>query len=390
MKLSVLLLLALTSVNLCNCENNTEPAQSLDPSLEDRVPKEPERNPLSTPVEIKNKLSQSHSFSFQQTNLEWNTWGGSVPNGAISIYNGYVGRFDYVCKYGCCSGFYNPEMGAHCHYPYGGKTYMGYPFEILVNKDNFELMEWKDGSYGSVPQNSVKTCSDNDLYVGKNKYGLGKVDVKNEAFFLPWEGDEYWYKSYQVLTFSTDVISEHMSEVQYKTAGVSIISYPPETMRTSSITNYECTPVTGTATLSKTEQEEQRWDTSFSITLGVKTTITAGIPEITSVAIEFSAATTLQFSKGTTYIKSTTHSVSVQHTVPPNHFCKVTMVGYRYGADIPYTARLSRTYRSGETTWTSISGTYKSVQIAEVRAVVEPCEPVANPTPCSCKDGVCL
>ncbi|GLD75238.1 natterin-3-like isoform X1 [Lates japonicus] len=115
-------------------------------------------------------------------------------NGAISIYNRYAGRIDYVCKYGCEAGFYNPTMGPKCHYPYLEKEYLGSPFEILVNKDNFEFMEWKEGSYGSVPQNSVQTCSHKDKYVGKNKYGLGKVQVMHEAFFLPWEGKEYWYR----------------------------------------------------------------------------------------------------------------------------------------------------------------------------------------------------
>ncbi|XP_070759863.1 natterin-3-like [Enoplosus armatus] len=380
MKLSVLLLLA------C-CELNTKPVLSLDPSLEDKVPKitgnGSTTQALPTPEEIENKLNQSSSVSFEETNLQWQTWDGSLPNGAISIYNGYVGRVDYVCKYGCEAGFYNPDMDPYCHYPYAGKEYEGSPFEILVNKDNFEFMEWKDGSYGSVPPNSVKTCSNRDKYVGKNKYGLGKVQVMHEAFFLPWEGEEYWYKSYQVLTFTKDIYSEKMSDVKYKTDGVEVVKYPPETMRKSSITNRQCQPVTGTASLSKTNQVEQRWDTSFSITLGVKSSITAQIPLIGSTGIELSVETTVQFTKGTTYIESTTHSVSVQHVVPPNHSCGVSMVGYKYSADIPYTARLSRTYSNGETTWTSISGTYKSVQIGEVKAEVDPCELLPDPTPCA-------
>ncbi|XP_032371798.1 natterin-3, partial [Etheostoma spectabile] len=304
-----------------------------------------------------------------------------LPNGAVSIYNGYVRRTDYVCKYGREAGFYNPDKGPHCLYPYGEKELRGSPFEILVNKDNFEIIEWKDGSNGSVPQNAVKTGPDSDVYVGKNKYGLGKVHVKNKAFFLPWEGDEYWYKSYQVLTFNKDVISEDISDVKYKTDGVKVIEYPPETMHKSVLTNNECQSVRQTTTLLKTTQKEQRWDTSFSITLGVKTTITAGIPSLISGGVEVGAETTLQFTKGTTYTESTTHSVSVEANVPPNHSCRVSMVGHKYGADIPYTARLSRTYRNGETRWTSISGTYKSVQMGEVRAVVDRCQPVPDPTP---------
>ncbi|XP_074495640.1 natterin-3-like [Sebastes fasciatus] len=266
-------------------------------------------------------------------------------------------------------------MGSHCHYSYSGKELLRSPFEILVNKDDFESLEWKDGSWGSVPANSVYT-SPNDKYVGKNQYGLGKVGVKYEAFFYPWKGKEYCYRNYQVLTFSSDVISEHISDVKYKTDNLNIIKYPPEILNNSTVVNKSDQPVIETATLSEATEEEQRWDTSFSITAGVTTSITAGIPDIASATVGFSVETTLQLSEGTTNKKSTTHSIAVECKVPPHHSCKVNMVGYKYGADIPYTARLKRTYRNGETKWTSITGTYKGVQVGDVLAVVEPCEPL--------------
>ncbi|KAF1389638.1 hypothetical protein PFLUV_G00075550 [Perca fluviatilis] len=259
------------------------------------------------------------------------------------------------------------------------------PFEILVNKDNFEFLEWKDGSRGSVPENAVETWPGSNVYVGKNEYGLGKVVVQHEALFIPWEGSEYWYKSYQVLTVNKDVISEDISDVKYKTDGVKVVKYPPETMQTSVLTNNDCRSVKQTTTLSETTQKEKRWDFSFSFTMAVKSTITAGIPLISSGNIEVSAETTLQFSTGTTHTESTTHTVSVEAEIPPNHSCRVSLVGYKYGADIPYTARLKRTYRNGKTSWTSISGTYKSVQMGEVQAVVDRCTPVPNARPCPIK-----
>ncbi|XP_056275691.1 natterin-3-like [Pseudoliparis swirei] len=379
MKLSVLLLLA-----LC-----TDSVLLLDPGLGGRVPnitaKRSTNQTLPTPVAIKNSLDQYSldSLDINQTNLEWRVFNRSAPNGAISIFNKYVGRIDYVCQFWCNAGFYSSNVDPYCHYSLGGKEYTSFlwPFEILVNKDNFEFMEWKDGSYGSVPPNSIKTCS-KEVYVGMNEYGLGKVDVNDKVFYLPWEGSEYWYRYYQVLTLNKDINSEHLSEVQYKTDGVKPIEYPPETMRKSAITNYQCQTVTGTATLSKTYQVEQRWDTSFSITMGIDTSITAGIPIIGSAGIGFSEETTLEFTKGTTYIESTTHTVTVECKVPPNMSCGISMVGFKYGAEIPYTARLSRTYSNGKTTWTSISGTYKGVQMGEILAVMDRCEPVPDPTPC--------
>ncbi|KAK9522041.1 hypothetical protein VZT92_018534 [Zoarces viviparus] len=377
---------------LNSCEEDDEPVLLLNPSLEDRVPditaEEPrdiDISPTSAVVvtETKSSLGRSRPLSVDQTNLEWQTFDGSLPNGAVSIYNEYVGRTDYVSKYRSEAGFYNHAMGPYCCYPRGGKGYRASPFEILVNKDNFEFLEWKEGSYGKVPENSVKTASNKEIYVGKNKYGLGKVDVSNKAFFLPWKQYEYWYKTYEVLTFNKETFSQNISDVKYKTDGVEIVKRPPETMTKTTLENKDCHASTLTATLSTKIQVEERWDISISLTVGVKTTVTAGIPLIASGEIEISASTTFQFTKGTTTTESKEHSVAVKCDVPPNHSCTVSLVGYKYEADIPYTARLNRTYKNGKTTWTSISGTYKRVQVMEVRSVVGRCEPLPDAKPCA-------
>ncbi|XP_062418269.1 natterin-3-like [Pungitius pungitius] len=359
----------------------------LDPSLMDRIPNITEDastdQALPTTLNIEIKSRRDSSANFDQTALKWQPFEGYVPDGAVSIYNGYVGRTDYVCQYGCIPGFYSPGMDStpSCHYSYNAKEYLGYSFFILVNENNFEILEWEEGSYGSVPQNSVSPCN-SDVYVGKNKYGLGKLDVKNKAFFLPWKGSEYWYKDYQVLTFSRKINSEHISDVQYETDGIKPIEYPPQALEKSELTNKACQTVILTATLSKMIQVEERWDTSFSVTSSAKVTITAGIPVFGSGNIEVGVETTFQLAHGTTYTESTTHSVTVQHNVPPNHSCSISLVGNKFKADIPFTARLSRTYNNGETKWMSISGIYKGVQMAEVRATVDSCVPVPHPTLC--------
>lgn len=83
-------------------------------------------------------------------NLEWLNWEGSLPNGAVAIYNSYTQRTDYVCKHNCEAGFYNPGLGPYCRYPYGNREYYAPKFQILANKDNFEVLQWLGGSYGSV------------------------------------------------------------------------------------------------------------------------------------------------------------------------------------------------------------------------------------------------
>jgi len=357
----------------------------LNPELEGRVPEPTGDKGASdtlTPADL-DQQDRPSSFVFgENVNLEWLTWNGSVPDGAVAIYNGYTERTDYVCKYNCEAGFYNPSLGPYCRYPYGDAEFYAPEFEIMANKDNFEFLEWKEGSYGSVPRYSVRTCPGVGIYVGKNKYGLGKVVAQFEAFFLPWEGDEYWYKKYQVLTINRDAYSQHISDVKYAIDQVAIFQYPPETMRISGVTNNDCQTVVKTVTISKTSELETTWSIGRATMLGIAGSISAKIPFVGSGGIELSGEKTLQFSRGTTVVESLSHAVSVELSIPPNHSCRVRMEGRKIKADIPYTARLSRTYRNGETQWTSISGTYDGVQIGEIRAVVDRCEPVPDALPC--------
>lgn len=357
----------------------------LNPELEGRVPElqlSPSHPSALTPPSLKKQILPEDFLFGDNVNLEWKEFDGSIPNGAVSIYNGYTERIDYVCKYSCEAGFYSPALGPYCRYPYGDREFYAPEFQILTNKDNFEFLEWKEDSYGSVPQHSVRTCSNLGIFVGKNKYGLGKVVPQFEAFFLPWEGDEYWYKKYQVLTINREAYNQHISDVKYGLDEAEIFQYPPETMQISGVTNNECQSVRKTVRLSKTSELETTWNIGRGTMLGITGSITAKIPFIGQAGVELGGEKTLQFDRGTTRVESISHSVSVELSVPPNHSCRVRMEGRRFKADVPFTARLSRTYRNGETQWTSISGTYDGVNIGEVRAVVDRCEPVTDALPC--------
>ncbi|XP_034023579.1 natterin-3-like isoform X1 [Thalassophryne amazonica] len=364
MKLSVLFVTLLT-VSWTSAQPETFSSQT----------KEANMNP--EPANIRVARSSS-----AESNLEWKYWNGqgAVLDGAVSIWNGEAKRTDYVCRCGCSSGFYSTNTGANCHYAYGGVEKTCGEFYILVNRDNFENLEWKGGSYGSVPKNAVEACG--QVYVGKNKYGLGKVHPVHEAFFLPWDGKEYWYKNYEVLTVNDDVVKQELTEVKYKVDAANPIKDPPETLRRSSASNSQCLPITKTVTLSKEIQTEQRWDVTSTITFGVESSVTAGIPDIASATISVSVETSLSVALGSTTSTTTTHSVAIEVTVPPNQYCPVTMVATKYRADIPFTGKLTRTYRNGEKRTTSITGNYRAVQVGEIRADVQRCTEIAGAQPC--------
>lgn len=181
---------------------------------------------LLIPVEIQGNKPGGSSVRYPDSSLTWQTSYGSLLPAAVSVYISYTGRTDYICKYRCSSGFFNPRRRSYCQYPFGGREHQEFPFQLLVNKDNFEILEWKGDKWGDGPHNSVQTCSGGDVYVGKNKYDLGKGHTIHNAFFLPWEGREYWYKHYEVLTLSKKFNTEQMFNVK-NNLDVTVTEHPP-------------------------------------------------------------------------------------------------------------------------------------------------------------------
>ncbi|XP_049619295.1 natterin-3-like isoform X2 [Syngnathus scovelli] len=352
----------------------------MDPALINVVP---QLSGAGSPRMTAGGQMSSEDFDFEGINLEWQQFTGSLPDGAVSIYNGYTKTYDYICKNRCDSGYFRPSESQYCVYSFSGEAVQTNDFSLLVNKDKFEILEWQEGAHGSVAWNAVKNCKDSDKYVGKNQYGLGKVHVGHQVFYLPWGGKEYIYPTeYMFLTINEDIQEDHLLDVHYHTDGINVVEHPPEMMKNDSIKNYDCLEGTVTDTLSKTNKVEHKWQHTFSLSLAASTTITTGIPLLAKAGIRFSVETNIAVTMGTTYTETNEHKLKLTVTVPPNHVCRIHMVGKKYGADIPYTARLKRTYTNGETKWTTITGTYSSVQVSEVNGAADRCEPLPDAKPC--------
>ncbi|CAI5649332.1 unnamed protein product [Oreochromis niloticus] len=390
MMLSLLLLLALSSASpqdIVKKPSEDRNVTSLKPDLEEQ-PRGPEMTDISVNTSVYQhllfpaKMKQKRQTSNTRSAVKWKTWDGSLPDGAVSIDNDYEKRTDYVCKYECHAGFYSSSLGDFCHYPYHGKEYRTESFDILVNEYDFEFLEWKEHSFGSMPAVAIRTCSSDYVYVGKNKYGLGKVRPLNLAFFLPWRGDEYWYLYYEALTVKMDIYYEIIASVKYETNDAKITRYP-ETMRILTTSNNGCNPVTKTVTFSKTINDDRWWDFGFLPFSAAPKTLETGIPNIVSGTIEISKdISELSFSVMPADTRAITHSAKVQVSIPPNHYCNVTMMAYKYNVNMPFTAVLSRLYRKSWFKALTISGTYHGIQVGEVRAVVEGCAHLSSAQSC--------
>ncbi|KAF7239748.1 Natterin-3 [Varanus komodoensis] len=327
--------------------------------------------------------SSRNADNFYETTLGWIWFQGSAPSGAVPFWNAYGNRWEYPCMVaGCSAGYYSPSYGPYCFYPYGNKEYNTSKFWMLVNGHHFESLGWKADSYGGVPSNSINTCAGVRLYVGKNKYGLGKVDSKNKAFFLGYQGKEYWYKYYDVLTINKDYRSQRISNVSYM---IEQGTYSTESMLivSSKVSNNECTSVKKSTTLSGTVSSERHWDVGIALSRSVNTSMTAGIPQIIGASWSISAEKTFSWNQGSTQSESITYTETVDLEVPPNHSCEVVMKGKRMKANIPFMATATRYYYSGEKRMARVQGTSDNIAIAQVHTEVMRCEPIPNANPCA-------
>ncbi|KFQ76073.1 Natterin-3, partial [Phaethon lepturus] len=130
---------------------------------------------------------------------------------------------EYVCSTwvrGCNVGAYIPDRGPFCFFPYGEWERRTRNFKVLVNVGDFEALDWVDDSFGSVPENAVEGCPSVDVFVGRNHYGLGKVSKQQRAAFMMVDGEEVWYKWYQVLVVKKGPADITISHVHYNTSRV--------------------------------------------------------------------------------------------------------------------------------------------------------------------------
>ncbi|KAM6450613.1 natterin-3-like [Liasis olivaceus] len=315
--------------------------------------------------------------------MSWTWFPGYVPSGAVAYLNRYASRVEYPCMVSDCSaGFYSPSLGPSCHYPYGNKEYFTPQFWILVNEHEFESLKWRGGSWGRVPSNSINTCADVRIYAGKNRYGLGKVDSRNQAFFLGYNGKEYWYRSYNVLTIDKDFRSQSMSNVRYR-LNQGFYSESGMTLAFSKLTNKDCRAVKKITTLSGTVTSEHTWDVGMSLSQDMSFSMTAGIPEVLGGSWSISLEKTFTWNKGYTYSKSVKYSETLEVEVPANHICELVMTGMKMRGQVPFTARATRYYRNGSSRSATVQGVSHNIVGIKGESHVERCVPIRNAPPCN-------
>ncbi|XP_062334878.1 uncharacterized protein LOC134034364 isoform X1 [Osmerus eperlanus] len=152
-----------------------------------------EVNPTGeTTVVARGRSRSSRSPRFYCEFMKWVEWSVSLPQGAVKVHIPGIGREDYICapnKYGGVwfSGYYNPSLGPFCFASYQGQGKIYYTeFDILVNEDNLELLEWK--AFKNDVKNGVpSSTATNSEFIGKNLFGIGTIHYFFSSSSKTWE-----------------------------------------------------------------------------------------------------------------------------------------------------------------------------------------------------------
>uniref|UniRef100_A0A3B3CNT1 Uncharacterized protein n=1 Tax=Oryzias melastigma TaxID=30732 RepID=A0A3B3CNT1_ORYME len=349
------------------------------------------------PKTSSNTLVSIHRRDLEQENnyvlMEWEKFVDGVPKDAVSI------REDenmYVCRNmekKCSMGILKESK---CEYEEGEIFKTDDPFEVLVNKDNFESLEWKKikctAEVEEVYPNAILICDDQNLFIGRKSDEAKSLPAEKSA---KRKGFENFYPirklrttkviqkletetgSCKVLTVSYENVKEQeihdcMYEEGKKEESES--SLRELTSDSSAIVNKDKQEVTQNVERSATISQEKRWEFTYSVTKGVKLNINIKAPEVFSMGVELSRQTTKTEKKGFSVKEDKTFKIQVSLKIPPKSQCKVRVVGQQ--VKIPFKAKLTRRFKRGAAKTITVSGTFVANNAAEVKTVIDECKPL--------------
>lgn len=316
--------------------------------------------------------------------LKWVAFEGKLPADAVSNWNGYAKRTEYVCStqvLGCNTGAYIPDRGPFCFFPYGERERSTHHFKVLVNVGDFEALDWVDKSFGSVPENAVEGCPSVDIFVGRNRYGLGKVFKGQRALFVAVDGEEVWYKWYQVLVVKKGLANITISDVRYNVSGA-VEHREDVTLTKTAVRNEGCRGARKAVTLEEVTEMEHDWEMDQRVFATIRGVLQAALLVFNGTGWEVTNVTDVPWVGGASTSKYVVHTHVVEEEVQPRTACTVALEGRRLDVHIPFTARLTRDFGDGQPHHVAVTGWARSRAVWGVRADVKECWAITDVPPC--------
>nr|XP_009930475.1 PREDICTED: natterin-4-like [Opisthocomus hoazin] len=316
--------------------------------------------------------------------LKWVTFEGKLPANAVSNWNSYANRTEYVCSTevrGCNTGAYVPDRGPFCFFPYGEWERRTPTFKVLVNMGDFEVLDWVDDSFGNVPKNAVEGCPSVDVFVGRNHYGLGKVSKEQRAAFMMVDGEEVWYKWYQVLVVKKGPSHVTISDVRYNISGA-VEDGEDVTLTKTTVRNEGCRGVRKVVTLEEATEMEHNWAMDQRVFTTIRGVLRAALLTFSGTGWEVTNVTNIPWIGGASTSEYVVQTHVVEEEVRPQTACAVALEGRRLDVHVPFTAQLTRDFGDGQPHHVTVMGWARSRAVVGVGAGVKECWPITDVPPC--------
>lgn len=315
--------------------------------------------------------------------LSWEPFRVELLPNSVSNWNAYINMTEYVClpkAWTCSVGSYVPNHGPYCSYSLGGAQ-KSFEFNLLVNKGKLEALRWVDDSFGDIPENAVESCESFDIYVGRNRYGLGKVSKEHRALFVVVDGEEIWFKWYQVLTVKTGPSNITISSVVYNLSAVMEHS-EDVAIRKTEVKNEGCRGMKPDVTLEEAIEVEQDWELDHEIFRNIRGVLEAPMLVFNGKKWDVTNITNITWVGRASAGEYIEHSHKIKVEMQPRTTCTVVMTGRRLDARIPFSANLTRDFGDGQPHWVEVTGVTRSQQVVDIQVGIESCRPLPASTQC--------
>nr|XP_041568876.1 natterin-4-like [Taeniopygia guttata] len=315
--------------------------------------------------------------------LLWAPFRGRIPAEAVSSPNPRTGRTEFVCSTrGCELGAFDPARGSFCSFAWAEQELRGSDFHLLLNPGGFEALDWVDTSFGSAPEGAVEACPLTDLFVGRSPDGLGKASKEQEALFVAVDGEEVWYKWYQVLVVRQGAVGVSISDVSYNGSAVRESAEPAE-LTAVLLRNDGCEVADRSVTLEELSEVEHGWSAELPALAAARGVLRAApllLPE--RGGWHPGNVTSVPWAGGASLTEFVSRSHRVRLEVPARSECSAVLRGLRREIRVPFSARLTRAFRSGRPHRAAVAGWARSSAVTGARAGLERCHPLADLPPC--------
>ncbi|XP_048042529.1 natterin-3-like [Megalobrama amblycephala] len=247
---------------------------------------------------------------------------------------------------------------------------------FLVNKDQFENLEWKkwsDIKKKQIPFYSIRICKSHYIAIDKNSITFKtKGDLKKET---------------QVLTVNYDITGQHFQIYYCENQG----GKSPgklEVIKQIIADNRNCDPAKYVVKLDEGSDKTKSFLKGITHTAGGALEVSASgtIATVVQMSGKISGKYDQSRSNSETIasVNKVLHSLSMEVQVPPNHSCTIDILSKTSMVQVLCSGELIRHYKDNEIGQriTSVNGTYGNQEVAELKTSVNLCTPVKDEPKC--------